>query len=191
MDFHDTQTLLAEIRALYEGHCPTFNAAMTKLWHNALKPFEHETGVNAVERWARHHTFKPPTLDELLEQIEMVRDEAQQAKRWGKSDKTFVDALRDAAENEAANPLRSEEDATYARLMVVLAERSVAPWRDKQGRFHEKLTAEQRGEQCYGWARHYEATNPQLADDLRGAAKKFAELLYTAPALSAAVPKLY
>lgn len=164
---------------------------MARLWKEKLAQFDEDTMRQAADRWAMHYTFKSPSLDELLEQVEIVREDQRTAKRHGSSDKTFVDALKDAAENEAAHPLRNEEDATYARLMVVLAERSVAPWVDKQGRWHEKLTGEQRGEQCYGWARHYEPTNPQLADDLRGAAKKFAELLYEAPACTASTPKMY
>jgi len=71
--------------------------------------------------------------------------------------------------------------------MVLLTERSVERWRDERGQWHEKLTQEQRGEQCYAWAHEYADTNPQLADDLRHAARVFGETLY----VHAGTPKMY
>lgn len=166
MDREETQSIITELAALYEGNFPKLNMAMSLMWGKALTPVDPDVGIAAVERWARHHTFKAPTLDEFLEQVEICRDEAQQAKRWGTGDKNYLDTLRDAAETQASNPLRTEDDATYARLMVILAERSVTSWIDKKGVRHDKLTLDQRCEQLARWAKHYEQTHPQLCQDL-------------------------
>ena len=69
-----------------------------------------------------------------------------------------------------------DEAATiaYARLMALLAERSVSPWVDSQGRAWPKLTADQRRQQCERWAAQCQETRPHLAAYLTRAAAQFA-----------------
>ena len=133
--------------------------------------------TQAINRWARQHTHLPPSLDQILEQVEFVRDEHRQGQRSGGS-KSYLDILKDIAAREAASPERSENDATYAHYMVLLAERSIEPWQDDQGMQHEKMTQEQRGEQCYNWAEQVRPTQSELAKDLEAAGR---QLLHTLP----------
>lgn len=65
---------------------------------------------------------------------------------------------------------------TYAHLMCVLMERSIDAWHDADGVIHPKLTMEERGVHCIGWARHYAHVAPQLSDDLHVAAQRFAAI---------------
>jgi hypothetical protein len=175
----ELQALMVQIRGYYGDRFSDFSPGMVQLWFESLHHLDEELCIQGLKRWARQHNFKVPSLDELLEQIEIVRDEQRRlARRDGSSTKSWLDALRDAQENEQANPLRSEDDVTYGQLMALLAERSIDKWQDKQGVWHDKLTVEQRGEQCYAWATAYETRRPELAQDLRAAARKFGEVLY-------------
>lgn len=63
---------------------------------------------------------------------------------------------------------------SFAHLMRVLAERSLDTWLDERGEWHTKLSAEERGAQCYLWAREY----PALADDLQAVARRYGALMY-------------
>lgn len=63
---------------------------------------------------------------------------------------------------------------SFASLMRVLAERSLDTWQDEQGLWHTKLTQEERGAQCYQWAREY----PALAEDLQAVARRYGALMY-------------
>ena len=102
-----------------------------------------------------------------------MRADQRQAQRSGSSTKSYVDILKDLAAREAASPERSAEDATYAHYMVLLGERSIEPWTDEQGVRHEKMTQEQRGDQCYVWAEQMRPTQPELAKDLEAAGRQF------------------
>lgn len=184
VDNSDFQILVTKIHGLYGPKFPGLLPDMAKFWFERIRHLEEDTAEHALYRWASQHTMHPPSLDELLEQAEYVREDQQRAKRQGSSTKSFLDVLKDAADAQASNPLRSPDDVTYGRLMATLAERSIDRWQDKQGRWHEKLTHEQRGEQCYAWAEHYQTTRPELARDLQAAARKFAETLYTPQASS-------
>lgn len=174
----DILTLVTKIQGLYGDRFPALAPEMADVWLDGLRHLDEDLVQQGVLRWARQHTFKAPSLDELLEQVEYVREEQQRAKRHGSSTKNFLDVLKDAADAQASNPLRSPDDVTFGRLMATLAERSITKWQDTQGVWHDKLTHEQRGEQCYSWAEYYQVARPALAKDLRGAARTFAETLY-------------
>lgn len=173
MTMADIQALVAKLKGLYGERFPGLLPEMAKEWLSDLGHLDPEVVEGGLRRWTRQHTFKPPSLDELIEQIEYVREEVRATQRSGSSSKSYLEVLQDAAEAQGANPERSEDDATYGRLMALLAERAIGTWFDSKKQQHPKLTMEQRGEQCYLWARKYEATRPQLADDLRHAAKHF------------------
>lgn len=174
----DIVILVTKMQGLYGDRFPSLLPEMAEVWLEAMRHLEEDVVQTALMRWARQHTFKPPSLDELLEQVEYVQDDQRRLARAGSSTATFLDVLKEAASMQAHNPLRSPDDVTYGRLMALLAERSVGPWVDKQGEQHPKLTQEQRGEQCYRWAEHYQATRPALAEDLRAAARQYAQTLY-------------
>jgi hypothetical protein len=173
MEPSDVFGLTLYLANLYGDRFPALTDGMARLWYESLRHLDADIAHEAATRWARQHTLKAPSLDELLEQIDIVRDDQRQARRSGRSDVRALDVLRDAAETQAANAERSDDDATYGRLMVLLTERSIGPWQDSQGIWHEKLTQEQRGEQCYEWAEQYRTTQPQLAKDLEAAARQY------------------
>jgi hypothetical protein len=58
--------------------------------------------------------------------------------------------------------------------MCLLAQRSLDTWHDEQGVLRSKLTQEERGAQCYLWAREY----PTMADDLQAVARQYGALMY-------------
>lgn len=179
MQSGDMPALSAVLHGFYEEQFPGLNRAMTQLWLEHLRHVDAETVHLAVRRWATHHNHKPPSLDEVVEQVEYVREDRRRTLRQGSSAKIFPEVLQDAAQAQAANPLRSDDDALYGHLMATLAIRACGPWQDEAGQTHAKLTLEQRGEQCYAWATQYQASRPALAQDLQAAARQFAEAFYS------------
>lgn len=170
----DFASFSVKLKGLYGDRFPGFPKDMARLWLEALRPIEDDLVLEALERWARHFTFKVPSLDELLEQVEMLRDEHHRlVTRMGSSTKSWLDVLREAQATEAANPIRTADDVTYGSLMVILTERSLDRWQDAQGVWHAKLTKTQRQQQCNAWASEYQARRPVLADDLRHAMHHF------------------
>jgi hypothetical protein len=173
MDHSEFFGLTEYLTVLYAERFPPLTAAMAQIWFEDLQRFEEELVTHAIRRWSRHHTLKAPSLDELLEQIDLVQADQRQARRSGSAAKNYVDILKDIAAREASTPERSEADATYAHYMVLLGERSIEPWTDEQGVRHEKMTQEQRGDQCYVWAEKIRPTHPEVAKDLEAAGRQF------------------
>jgi len=167
----DLQVFVTKLKGLYGDRFPGLLPEMAREWLSDLHHLDEEVLEKALHRWARQHTFKAPSLDELLEQVEMVREDEQRTRRHGTRVKTYLAVLKEAVEAEANNPVRTDEDVTYSRLMCLLAERSMLPWADSKKQLRPKLTMEQRAEQCLLWANKYESTRPQLAEDLRYAAR--------------------
>lgn len=176
---HENEILaLSELLGnLYGDRWPGLTPAMADIWHEDLIACDEDLVRQALRRWVRFHSDRPPSLDQICEQVEIVRDDQARSRLPAKS-KSYAEILRDAADAQASNPLRTEDDATYGHLMATLAQRSIDRWQDEQGLWHPKLTMEQRGMQCYAWASQYEATNPQLAGDLEQAGRQFAKTFY-------------
>lgn len=70
--------------------------------------------------------------------------------------------------------LTGTNGVSFGHLMALLAERSLDTWLDERGVWHTKLTQEERGAQCYAWAREY----PALADDLQAVVRRYGTLMY-------------
>ena len=173
MNLADVHELAALMGALYGERFPGVTAAMAQIWQEDLAHLELDLVRRSLRRWVRFHTDRAPSLDQLLEQVELVQADEREGKRSGSSTKSYVDILKDMAAREAATPERSPDDATYAHYMVLLGERSIEPWADEQGVRHEKMTQEQRGDQCYVWAEQVRPTQPELAKDLEAAGRQF------------------
>lgn len=169
----DIHILATKIKGLYGDHFPGFTPAMAQEWLSDLDHLDEAVVEQGLRRWARQHTVKPPSLDELLEQVAIVRDEGRLPRHPPSQGLPAVEPLQATRDAQDRNPERSDDDVTYGRLMTLLAERSIRPWCDSKGQEHPKLTMAQRGEQCLLWARKYDATNPQLAEDLRAAVRHF------------------
>ena len=176
MDHSEFFGLTEYLTLLYEERFPSLTTAMAKIWYEEVKHLSEELVSDAIRRWARHHTALAPSLDQILEQVEIVREEQSRTRRAGSSDKSFLDVLRDAAEAQARNPERSEDDATFGHFMATLGERSVASWVDDTGVVHEKLNLEGRATQCYEWAREHQTKHPKLAEDLQYTARIYAQM---------------
>jgi len=173
MDRGEFQAFVMKLKGFYGERFPGLTDGMAKLWFECLRYTDEDIAERALVRWARQFTWKSPSLDELQEQVEYIQQEERAHQRRGSSTASWLDVLKNAAAEQADNPLRSEDDATYGQLMALLAERSLEPWFDTQGQQHPKLTVEQRAEQCLVWARKYGAQRPQLAEDLHVAARQF------------------
>lgn len=178
MHVHEVLRITTYIHDLYRDRFPPLAESMARIWYEELKHLNEDLVTQAINRWARHHTILPPSLDQLLEQVEYLRDEQRLTKRQGSSEKTFLDVLRDAAEAQANNPERSEHEAHFGHLMALIGERSVGTWLDEQGVAHEKLTLEQRATQCYEWANRHQAKQPDLAENLRYTARVYARIYH-------------
>lgn len=174
----DAIELITYLHELYGERFPELSSSMAKLWYEDLRRMEKDLMEQAVNRWARQHTLKAPSLDELLEQAEFLREEQRRHRRPSTGDTSPLDVLRQAAEAQENNPERSDDEARFGHLMALIGERSVASWLDKQGVAHEKLTLEQRATQCYEWARAYQTKNPKLAEDLQHTARTYARIYH-------------
>ena len=159
MNTADVRELSTLLQALYGTYrFPGLEAAMLDLWHETLAAFDFDTVRRAVRHWARHHTNKPPSLDELQEAAERVIDDDRRARLPAKP-KGPVEVLVDIAELVAE---RSPDDGLYARCMCRLAERYPrAQW----------------SQQCRLWAVHYAPKRPTLATWLEQAAVQYEQLL--------------
>jgi hypothetical protein len=178
MEIKDTIALTTYLHELYLDRFPAMSPQMVRIWHEDLQRIDEDLAEEAVNRWAKQHTFKAPSLDELLEQCEFIREESRRTRRPSSRDTDYLDVLRDAAEAQARNPERSDDDGTFGHLMATLGERSVASWVDEQGVVHEKLTLEQRATQCYEWANQQHTTHLSLAEDLRHTARTYARIYH-------------
>lgn len=178
MQVHEVFRLTAYLHDLYRDRFPTLSEAMTRIWYEDLRRMDYDVMEQAVNRWARQHTLKAPSLDELLEQAEFMQEEQRRTRRPSPGDTSWVDVLRAAAEAQARNPERSETDGTFGHLLATLGERSVASWVDEHGVVHDKLTLEQRATTCYEWANQHHLTHPHLAEDLRHTARTYARMYH-------------
>jgi hypothetical protein len=181
MDNSEFRAFLTKIKGYYERF-EGLHDAMGVLWCEALRPIEEPLAEKALARWARQFTYKIPSLDELLEQVEFVREDEKHAMR-PRTDPTrnpWLDIVRELAEKqqvvideETGEILRDEEDVKFGRLMALLGERTVARWVDKKGTVRDKLTLEDRAQQCEAWAMSYQYEHPGLAHDLLQVAKQY------------------
>lgn len=178
MDIEQVVLLTAYLHELYGDKFPKLSPAMTKIWYEDLARMDNELMEQTVNRWARQHTLKSPSLDELLEQAEFLQEEQRRRRRPSAGDTSPLDVLRAAAEAQARNPERSASDGTFGHLMALIGERSVARWVDEAGVVHDKLTLEERATTCYEWARTYQTTHPKLADDLQYTARTYARIYH-------------
>lgn len=162
MNTADVRELSTLLHALYGAYrFPGLEAAMLDLWYDALAPFDANVVRRAVRQWARHHTNKPPSLDELQEAAERIVDDDRRS-RLPATPKGPVEVLQDVAELVAE---RSPDDGVFARCMCRLAERYPrAQW----------------PQQCRLWAIHYAPQRPALATWLEQAAQQYERLLPTA-----------
>jgi hypothetical protein len=181
MHHSEFQAFVVKVSAYYERF-PGLTTEMARLWFEAFRPIEETLADKALQRWARQFTFKVPSLDELLEQVEFVREDEKQTirPRTDPTSNPWLATMRELAEKqqvvvdeETGEILRDEEDVKFGRLMALLGERTVARWVDKKGQVREKLTLEDRVQQCEAWAMSYQYEHPALAEDLRQAAKQY------------------
>jgi len=178
VDYHEVLQLIEQVHELYLDKFPALAPSMTRLWYEDLKRYEAIDADQAVRQWARQHTLKAPSLDELCEAIEFLVEERRRSRRSGREVQDLAAVLREAAEAQARNPERTESEARFGHLMALIGERSVAPWVDAQGVRHDKMTLEERATQCYEWATHYETRDPKLAEDLRYVARVYARVYH-------------
>lgn len=161
----DLVALMTYLQDLYGSRIPDLPDAMLDLWLEALARHDRDLVWRAVKRWARQHTYKPPSLDELLEQVEYVTDEDRRA-RLPSAPTSPLKLLAAAAAQAQAEA--GPDTRLYARLQVGLLERVPrADWAAK----------------CEAAAAYYAATRPALAAWLRQDAQKYAAWLPTAPAV--------
>jgi|SoiMethySBSTD1v2_1073268.scaffolds.fasta_scaffold1210667_1 hypothetical protein len=152
-DILDLSTLL---HSLYGARQPLLPDGMLQLWYEHLERFERDLIMQAVKRWARQHTTKAPSLDEILEQAEILQEDTRRS-RLPSTPKGPVEVLKDLAELGAQSP----DDRLLARLHCRLAEQ------------HPRATWAQ---QCRAWSDHYAAKRPQLATWLLEASRKYEAL---------------
>ena len=176
MDMGQILTLNRLLKTLYPEQFPGLPRAMADVWLERLRQHDEDLVMQAVQRWAMHHTFKACSLDELLEQVDLIREDEARS-RLPTQSRRVADILRDAAEAQAANPLGSEDDATYGHLMATLGIRSCDHWKDEGGAWHAKMTMSERRDQCFVWAAQFEFEHPTLSANLHATARQFAQMV--------------
>jgi hypothetical protein len=183
MTFADIEALTIQMRAYYPK-CDALAPAMVRLWAEELQQVDETTCGKALARWVRQHTAKPPSLDELAEQVAFVREEEHRPWRpriepgsnlWRAARGEGVEASLAVVDKKTGEILRDEEDVTFGRLMRQLTEWSMAPWEDTKGALRPQLTPEDRAQLCESWAMTYQYEHPALAEDLRQVARRFRE----------------
>ena len=177
MDMSGISTLNRLLKALYPEQFPGLPRGMADLWLERLRQHDEDLVMQAVQRWAMHHTYKACSLDELLEQVELVREAARPLRRSATPGKSYADMLDEAAQAQASNPLRSEDDATYGHLMATLGIRSCDHWKDEGGAWHAKMTMSERRDQCFVWAAQFELSRPTLSANLHATARQFVQMV--------------
>ncbi len=188
MTLDDVIALAVTLHDLYSDKFPGLTAAMADIWQEELVHLDEALVRAGLRRWVLFHTHKAPSLDELKEAVEIVRD-AQKRLRPAAASASLArlaghaDVLAEAAQAQAANPGRTPDAASYGHLIATLGERHLGPWRDEHGRDHGKLTLAELAAQCRAWAVGVAARRPQLAQDLTAAAAQ-----YDGMAAEAAVP---
>ena len=165
MEIEDIRFILDTIQSFY----PPFevpSVSMQHLWLEELARFDRPLVLRAIRQWARQHTERPPTIEQLTEQVEWVEEDDRKVMRR-EARKSLADTFTDAGNAQAANPERTPEEASYGQLMAMLAIRHLETWRDHHGVQHPKLTRAQMAEQCYTWAsRARDVERWHLAEDL-------------------------
>jgi hypothetical protein len=180
MTFADIETLTATIRGYYPdfGFLPP---AMVRLWAEGLQQADVVTCSKALARWARQHTAKAPSLDELAEQVEFVREGERLPRpaRPAVGSTAWLATMGDRAEQQqvvnekTGEILRDQEDVQFGHLMTKVALWTLAEWEDTKGEIRPQLTAEDRAQLCESWAMAYQYEHPALAEDLRQVAKHY------------------
>jgi hypothetical protein len=168
----DILALSETLQDLYGERFPGLTPTMAEIWLDDLVHLDDDLVRAGLRRWVRFHTHKAPSLDELLESVEQVRDEQVRLPRMP-SEKSITDILQEAAETQAMNDARPPEAGEYAHLMVLLAARHIDRWLDDQGVWHDRLTYREMADQCFTWAYEQTTQRPQLSEDLLVAAHKY------------------
>src|SRR5215475_14077568 len=121
MTTHDLTILTNYLHGLYGDRFPGLTAGMAQLWYDTLHGADADLVRRPAKRWARHHTLKAPTLDELAEQVEWLEEQDHKARLPVSSAdrKTALDLLKDLQE---AAPPKSSDDARFGRCMLRLGE---------------------------------------------------------------------
>jgi hypothetical protein len=189
MDLTDMHALNETMHNLYGPRSPLMTPAMCTFWLEYLHHLDADLVRAGLRRWVLFHVDRPPSLDQLQEQIGYVEDDRRQAKRSGSRTEGLTPlgspaaVLAAAAEAHAANAARTPDQASYGHLIALLGERHLGTWLDEQGHPHARLTLADMAAQCRAWAGNVAASRPQLAQDLTDAAQQYDEM-----AADAAVP---
>lgn len=166
MTRHDVTILTNFLHGLYGERFPGLTPGMAQLWYDDLQPLDAALVTRAARRWARHHTLKSPTLDELLEQVEWVQEQDRKARlpEASAGPQSFDDFLAWAS----GTPARSHDDRRFARAHQILYARL-------RGN-PERWTRAHCAAACQGWAARLQASAPGLAASLVKAAEYFAKV---------------
>ncbi len=66
----------AQLQRFYGERYAGITTDMAGLWYEQLKPFPYELAIQAIRRWAADHLpHQPPTLTQLITQMEDVQAE--------------------------------------------------------------------------------------------------------------------
>ena len=58
--------VLNYLGSLYGDRFPSLPPGMVELWRESLQDFDTARVLLGVRRWARRHTFEPPSLEDLV-----------------------------------------------------------------------------------------------------------------------------
>jgi len=163
MNKHEIEILGNYLHALYDERFPVLTPDMAQLWYDDLRNLDYDLVTRAAKRWARHHTLKAPSLDELQESVEWVQD-ADRAARLpqARGRETPGDALEVLART---TPARSTDDRRYVRAMQVL-------YAHLSGQL-PRWTRAECAAACRSWAEQLRASAPDLAASLVRAGSLF------------------
>jgi hypothetical protein len=175
----DLDVLTTYLHGLYGERFPGLTPGMATLWLDELRPHAYALVTRAAQRWARQHTIKAPSLDELAEAVEWLADEDRRA-RLSTPNATPRSVLAEGqARAEGASPEWSTADKVFGRLMIQLLDYATSharAWRNADA-----------AEQCRQWAAYYGAQSAPLAQSLLAQAVTYDRLAQHDPPCAASL----
>lgn len=156
MTKHDLSILSNFLHGLYRDKFPGLTEGMAQLWYEDLKDLDADLVTRGAKRWARHHTLKAPSLDELRESVELVQEQGLKA-RLPQPATNPIEVLKKLAQDAAAaSPEFTTADTIFGKCMIKLLECRTR----QEGRYSLADCAGQ----LMTWAAYYRPKSRELAE---------------------------
>jgi len=169
MTLHELSILTNFLHGLYKDRFPGLTEGMAQMWYDDLMDYPADLVIRGAKRWARHHTLKAPSLDELMESIEWVREQDLKARLPQKPTNPFQEVEAMQRHAQGAHPEWTTADKVFGKLMIRLLEHCT-------GQRGKRYTMADCAAHLMTWVEYYRPKSRELAAWLEAQIPRYQDL---------------